>query len=100
VGGSATIFIKKENNKKKEITKKAESPQNEDDRNAERLVETPFNAVVNAGLQWDFSKQLYILPVFIEFFIPEKINFIIHQFLTPLAYFVTLFQTSICVNAP
>ncbi len=100
LGSSVSLFVKKENSKKKEVIEKAEDSQNEDNSKTAKLTENPFHAVVNAGLQWDFSKQLYVLPVFIEFFIPEKINFVTHQFITPLAYFVTLFQTSICVNAP
>ncbi|GAB4198908.1 MAG: hypothetical protein OHK0057_37210 [Thermoflexibacter sp.] len=100
LGNIAHAYTKKEQIKKKEVVNQSDSTDKGDSSQAEKLIEKPFHAVVNAGLQWDFSKVWYILPTWIEFFVPEEINLICHQEITPLAYFVTLFYTSICVHAP
>lgn len=108
IGSSSRFFVKKETGNKQEITAKMDGSQNEKDQNSdasdskdtEKLVESPFNAVVNAGLQWDFHKQFCLIPTFIEFFTPQKINVTSYEISIPLPYFIILFHTSICVNAP
>ncbi len=100
LGNVAHSYTKKEQIKKKEAVSQSDSSDEEGNDEAKKFVEKPFHAVVNAGLQWDFTKICYLLPTWIAFFVPEKINLIYHQAITPLAYFVTLFYTSICVHAP
>jgi hypothetical protein len=100
LGNVAHSYTKKEQIKKKEVVNQSSNSDEEGSNEAEKFVEKPFHAVVNAGLQWDFTKVCYCLPTWIEFFVPEKLNLIYHHAITPLAYFVTLFYTSICVHAP
>lgn len=105
IGSSSRSFVKKETGNKQGITAKIDGAQNEKNQNSdsnetEKLVESPFNAVVNAGLQWDFHKQFCLIPAFIEFLTPQKINITSYEISIPLSYFITLFHTSICVNAP
>ncbi|MCU0390483.1 MAG: hypothetical protein MUE81_05160 [Thermoflexibacter sp.] len=101
LGNNVHSFVKKEDIKKKELINQSDNSQtNPTQDESEQLIEKPFHAVVNAGLQWDFAKNLYVLPAIFEFFVPEQIKLTLHQQVTPLAYFVTLFYTSICVHAP
>lgn len=101
VGHSAIVFLQKDISKKKEATSQTEKSQDKPDADATQLVETPFQAVVNIGLQWDFQKHFYLLsPIIIDFFNPEKVKVQTPRFQEPLAYFVILFRTSICVHAP
>lgn len=100
LGNAARSYTKKEQVKKKEFVSQSDSSDEEGSNETEKFIEKPFHAVVNAGLQWDFTKVCYLLPTWIKFFVPEKINLVYHQENTPLAYFVTLFYTSICVHAP
>lgn len=100
LGSSANVFMQKDLHQKKEGASKTEKSAEEQSPDATQLVETPFQAVVNVSLQWDFQKHFYILPVFIDFFSPEKIKIQTPRFKEPLAYFVILFRTSICVHAP
>jgi len=105
IGSASRSLVGKELSKNKEITLKLDDSQGEKDQNKDsqeekKLIAKPFNAVVNAGLQWDFQKQLCFVAAFVVFFIPKKISITSYEIITPLPYFVTLFHTSICVNAP
>ncbi|TAH21365.1 MAG: hypothetical protein EAZ08_03325 [Cytophagales bacterium] len=105
IGSGSHLLASKEDGKKKEISTKADGSkskqeQKKDSQEQERLIEKPFNAVVNAGLQWDFQKQFCLVAPFVVFLVPQKINVASYEIITPLSYFVTLFHTSICVNAP
>jgi hypothetical protein len=101
LGNSANVFLKKELSKKQERTFKTEKSADQSTPDETQLSETPFQAVVNAGLQWDIQKHFYILsPIVIDFFCPEKVKVQTPRFQEPLSYFVILFRTSICIHAP
>ena len=101
LGNSAYSSLGKDTNKKKVSIFKTENSTDQQSSDGTQLIETPFQAVVNVGMQWDFQKHFFILsPIIIEFFSPEKVKVQTPRFKEPLSYFVILFRTSICIHAP